>query len=60
MHTASPFQLSVSDPQKDLVDPALQGTLNVLNSAKKAGVKVGNLHVACRDFCSASSASFSI
>jgi len=38
-HTASPFQLQVSDPQKDLVDPALLGTRNVMNSAAKAGVK---------------------
>eukprot|EP01098_Paradermamoeba_levis_P003527 TRINITY_DN1591_c0_g1_i5.p1 TRINITY_DN1591_c0_g1~~TRINITY_DN1591_c0_g1_i5.p1 ORF type:complete len:325 (+),score=100.33 TRINITY_DN1591_c0_g1_i5:270-1244(+) len=36
-HTASPFQLQVGDPQKDLVDPALKGTLNVLRSAEKAG-----------------------
>jgi len=35
IHTASPFQLQVSDPQKDLVDPALKGTLNVLNAVKK-------------------------
>ena len=26
MHTASPFSLSVKDPQQDLVEPALQGT----------------------------------
>ncbi len=32
-HTASPFISSVKDPQRDLVDPALQGTENVLNSA---------------------------
>ena len=37
-HTASPFQLQVNDPQKDLVEPALKGTLNVLESAKKAGI----------------------
>ncbi|PLX04961.1 MAG: diaminohydroxyphosphoribosylaminopyrimidine deaminase [Marinilabiliales bacterium] len=32
-HTASPFVLSVKDPQKDLVDPAVLGTENVLDSA---------------------------
>merc|ERR1739848_906565 len=32
MHVASPFQLSVKDPQKDLVDPALKGTQNVMRS----------------------------
>lgn len=37
LHTASPFQLEVEDPQRDLVDPAKKGTLNVLRSAKKAG-----------------------
>lgn len=34
-HTASPFSLNVKDPQKDLVDPALLGTRNVLNAAGK-------------------------
>lgn len=29
-HTASPFRINVNDPQKDLVDPALNGTKNVL------------------------------
>jgi nucleoside-diphosphate-sugar epimerase len=37
LHTASPFQMTVSDPQKDLVDPALKGTLNVLRAAAKSG-----------------------
>lgn len=32
-HTASPFTSDVKDPQKDLVDPAVKGTANVLNSA---------------------------
>jgi len=36
MHTASPYILTVKDPQKDLVDPAVQGTLNVLRAAKKS------------------------
>ncbi|CAM2893718.1 NAD-dependent epimerase/dehydratase family protein [Actinomyces slackii] len=35
IHTASPFIRSVSDPQRDLVDPALEGTRNVLGSAKR-------------------------
>ena len=29
-HTASPYVVDVEDPQRDLVDPAVQGTLNVL------------------------------
>jgi dihydroflavonol-4-reductase len=32
-HTASPFTTSVDDPQAELVDPALEGTRNVLGSA---------------------------
>lgn len=38
IHTASPYVLDVDDPQKDLVDPAVQGTENVLQSALDAGV----------------------
>lgn len=32
-HTASPFTISVDDPQRDLIDPAVQGTRNVLTEA---------------------------
>jgi len=39
LHVASPFQLNVKDGQKDLVEPALKGTLNVLESCKRTGVK---------------------
>ena len=34
-HTASPFFLEVKDPQKELVDPALKGTRNVMGAAVK-------------------------
>lgn len=34
-HTASPFTVEVTDPQKELVDPALKGTRNVLEQANK-------------------------
>lgn len=33
IHMASPFTLRFKDPQKELVDPALQGTRNVLGAA---------------------------
>lgn len=37
MHTASPFFLDgAGDPQKHLVDPAVKGTINVLNAVNKA------------------------
>ena len=35
IHTASPFTLAVDDPQRDLVDPAVEGTANVLTSANE-------------------------
>lgn len=40
-HTASPFVIKgLSDPQKDLVDPAVKGTRNVLEAANRVpGIK---------------------
>lgn len=39
-HTASPFKTKIKDPQKELIDPALQGTKNVLVQANNTpGVK---------------------
>lgn len=32
LHTASPYIVSVKDPQRDLVDPAVRGTLSVLQA----------------------------
>ncbi|GHB52066.1 hypothetical protein GCM10010377_48970 [Streptomyces viridiviolaceus] len=37
IHTASPFVRSVRDPQRDLVDPAVRGTRNVLGTANEVG-----------------------
>lgn len=36
-HTASPYVLNVADPQRDLVDPAVEGTVNVLAACVAAG-----------------------
>lgn len=36
VHTASPFQLDVQDPQAELVNPALEGTRNVLRQASES------------------------
>jgi len=38
-HVASPVLFVTEDPQKQVVDPAVNGTLNVLKSCKKVGVK---------------------
>ncbi len=38
IHLASPFILSFDDPKKDLIDPALIGTQNVLNAASKSNI----------------------
>lgn len=35
-HTASPFKINVKDAQKELVDPALLGTENVLKSVNRS------------------------
>lgn len=34
-HTASPVQFTFKDPQAEVLDPAIKGTLNVLTSCKK-------------------------
>eukprot|EP00171_Calliarthron_tuberculosum_P010826 IDg10826t1 len=39
MHVASPYHMDAKDPQKELVNPAVNGTLNFLRSCKKAGVE---------------------
>ena len=34
-HTASPFAIKVTNPQTELIEPAVNGTINVLNCATK-------------------------
>ena len=34
-HTASPFTVDVKDPQKELIDPAVNGTKNVLEAVNR-------------------------
>jgi dihydroflavonol-4-reductase len=36
LHTASPYIVNVKDSQKELVDPAVNGTLNVLKACEKS------------------------
>lgn len=36
-HTASPYTLTVKNPQRDLVEPAVEGTLGVLRAAARLG-----------------------
>lgn len=38
MHVASPYVVNVDHPQRDLVEPALIGTTNILEAANAAGV----------------------
>jgi nucleoside-diphosphate-sugar epimerase len=37
IHVASPYTLRFKNPQKELIDPALKGTRNVLNAATNSG-----------------------
>jgi len=39
IHAASPVTYEAPDPENDIIKPAVQGTLNVLKHALKAGVK---------------------
>ena len=39
IHVASPFTSKVQDPKKDMLDPAIEGTLNVVRATQKAGIR---------------------
>jgi dihydroflavonol-4-reductase len=39
MHVASPYILNVKNPQKELVDPAVEGTINVLQASLAENVE---------------------
>lgn len=38
IHVASPFTGTVNDPKKDMLDPAIEGTMNVVRSTHNAGI----------------------
>lgn len=40
LHTASPFHMNVTDPKKDLLDPAIIGTTGILKAIKKGAPTV--------------------
>jgi len=40
IHTASPFHFNVTDPKKDLLDPAIIGTTGILKAIKKSAPTV--------------------
>lgn len=40
LHTASPFHFNVTDPKKDLLDPAIIGTTGILKAVKKSAPTV--------------------
>lgn len=39
IHIASPFTGKIQDPKKDMLDPAIKGTLNVVQATHKAGIE---------------------
>ena len=39
IHVASPFTITFKDAQKELLDPAVKGTQNVLQSAHASGIR---------------------
>ncbi|KAF7974705.1 hypothetical protein HWV62_11491 [Athelia sp. TMB] len=39
LHTASPYTFAITNGEEELLKPAINGTLNVLRAAHKAGVK---------------------
>ncbi|KJJ31293.1 putative NAD dependent epimerase/dehydratase [Aspergillus flavus AF70] len=40
IHTAAPFQTEVEDKERDLLQPAIEGTINLLDSIKRNGHQV--------------------
>lgn len=40
MHTASPFHFKTTNPKKDLIDPAVIGTVDILKSIQKNAPEV--------------------
>lgn len=40
LHTASPFHFNVTDPKKDLLDPAIVGTTGILKAVKRSAPSV--------------------
>ena len=40
IHTASPFHFNTTNPKKDLIDPAVIGTVDILKSIKKNATEV--------------------
>jgi len=45
LHTASPFHFNVTDPKKDLLDPAIVGTTGILKAIKKSAPSVKRVAV---------------
>ncbi|KAK9448668.1 uncharacterized protein V1518DRAFT_417864 [Limtongia smithiae] len=43
IHTASPFHFRVTDPEKDLLDPAMKGTRSILEAAKAYAPQVSRI-----------------
>jgi len=39
IHVASPYTSKVQDPKRDMLDPAIEGTLNVVRATHEAGIQ---------------------
>jgi nucleoside-diphosphate-sugar epimerase len=39
IHTATPYIYTAPDPQRDIVDPAIKGTVDAINAAIDNGLK---------------------
>ena len=49
LHTASPFFYDTTDPEKDLVIPAINGTRNILAAVKKYGPQIERVVITSSD-----------
>lgn len=49
LHTASPFFYDTTDPENDLVIPAIKGTTNILNAVKKYAPQITRIVITSSD-----------
>lgn len=49
LHTASPFFYDTTDPERDLIVPAIRGTSNILNAIKRYGPQIERVVITSSD-----------